>query len=121
MLDRVKELTSTRFTGQLVTETDIPITLILLSKLEKTLYDKDTGTILNLRDGEDSKNANDVTVDALCKIQWEMKPDDNIIIDDKKLFEHHRILWEWEWTDGILTKQNKAYVDFEVENLEKVI
>ncbi len=82
-----------------------------------TLYDVDTGGIINSKNGTDVKNANGVTISEAGALAWIMEADDNPIVTTAELIEHHRALFQWTWGGG---KKGKHEVDIFVENLTKV-
>ena len=86
-------------------------------------------TIINGRDEENIKNANDVTISATGLVTWAVQPEDTEIINDeievcdvvqKMEREVHRALFEWTKTVGAGGEQGKKRVDLIVCNLLEV-
>ena len=86
-------------------------------------------TIINSRDAEDIKNANEVTIGATGILTWDVQPEDTAIINDeievcektmKNTREIHRALFEWKKTGGSGAQQGKKRVDLIVCNLAEV-
>jgi hypothetical protein len=89
-----------------------------LDTLTLTLYDRDTGTILNSRNAQDVLNKANVTVGEDGALVWELQPADNVIVSDGKSLEAHVALFTWTWGSG---KSGRHEVPILVENLAKVV
>jgi hypothetical protein len=86
-------------------------------------------TIINGRDAEDIKNANEVTISATGLLTWAVQPEDTAVINDeievcgvvqKMEREVHRALFEWTKTVVTGGEQGKKRVDLIVCNLLEV-
>lgn len=86
-------------------------------QLTLTLYDYDTGTILNTRDNQDVKNANSGTLDANGNFKWTWGPGDMEIIDDTKSIERHVALFYCLWNGS--SREKRHEVHFDVVNLQR--
>lgn len=80
-----------------------------------TYYDRETGTIINSRDGQDVLDANNVTV-TNGVVAWEMQVEDTIVLNNVLEAEIHVALWEWI-ANG---RDVKHETIFRVINLRKV-
>ena len=89
-----------------------------LATLTLTLYDKDTGDIINSRNAQDVLNTNGVTVDGSGNLTWIMDYDDNAIVTSTSKVEKHIALFQWTWDSG--NKKGKHEVMLHVKNLTKV-
>lgn len=100
----VPEEASFQYTGYIKDETGTVIPLASLTTLTLTLYNKATGAIINSRNAQNVKNANNVTVHATSGlVTWSAKPADNPIIDttlDAGETEEHVALFEWTYNSG---------------------
>lgn len=84
-----------------------------ITTAELTLFDWDTGAaglgasprpgIINGRDTQDILNANQVTLSdtpTVGHVLWELEPDDNVIVTDRRQVERHRAMFYFAWADG---------------------
>ena len=91
----------------------VPVAGIQFATL--TLFDWDTGAgwsgesprpgIINGRDSQDVKNANDVEVtdpsgETPGHVLWNVQPEDNVIVTDRRQAERHRAMFHFEWSSG---------------------
>lgn len=83
MVYQLNEKQSATYKASLIDESGAAVPGSSLSTLTLTLYDRATGTIINGRNNQNVKNANDVTVDEQGNLVWEMRPEDNVIITDR--------------------------------------
>ena len=88
-----------------------------LTTFTLTLYNKDTGAIINSRDAQNVLNANNVTVDGAGAVAWTMQPADSPIINDDLNWEDHVALFKLTWTGG---KQTNHEAIIRVQNVSKV-
>jgi hypothetical protein len=92
--EEVVERTTSLLTGTITRDDGVtgfkPSTLLL------TLYDKNTGTVIN------SRSASDVlsSVDASGALALQLHPLDNVILDATRNTEKHRALLYWTWGSG---------------------
>ena len=128
-MHRTKEGCSSVYEGDLVdVDGTTPIPLSAISTITLTLYNADvrepsptTGNIINSRNQQNVKNANDVTIhNTSGHITWNMSGLDNPIIDETKSTEKHIALFEFTYTSGSVQKDGKHKVEIRVENLRKV-
>lgn len=116
----VNKSTRQIFRATLKDESGTPIPVASLDTLKLTLYDKSTDTIINARDAQDVKNANDVTVNAGGVVTWIVQPEDLPIVSSRVPYgarETHVALFEW--TFDATGRGHRAY-EFAVKNVEKV-
>lgn len=116
-LATLTELTSSLYTADLVDETGAAVSGASLDTLTLTVYDVDTGTILNSRSQQNVKNVNGVTISAGGALVWTIAPADVAIIDDTKQFEQHVALFEGVWAT---TKKFKHEIPMLVRNVVRV-
>lgn len=116
-LFRCRENCTAIFTATLRDETGTVIPLVDLFTLTLSLYRKDWPTEY-IRDHQDAKNANNVTVHATSGlITWSIQPEDNVfssanLTADK---ESHIALFEWSWNGG--ESNDKAEYEIQVERV----
>lgn len=111
------ERTSPIYTGTLTDSVGDAVPLAAISTLTLTLFDQQTGQILNSRDSQDVKNANNVTVAATSGLlTWQLQPADTAIIDGAKAVERHLALFTWTTA----TQTGRHVVNIDVTNLAKV-
>lgn len=96
----VKERSTQKYTATIKDEADAAIAGTSLTTLTLTLYDEETGTILNGRDDQNVLNANNVTVDGAGLLTWTMQPLDNQIVTTALAQERHLALFEWTYAAG---------------------
>ncbi len=121
---RVNEQSSRTVSFLLKDNTNTVVPLSSLMTLTLTLYDLMTYVpgaspvvgILNSRDAQDVKNANNVTVHATSGlVTWSMQPDDNIIVTARRQVERHRAEFRFVVGSAELDYQ----MEIEVLNLRK--
>ncbi len=114
----VNKLTSLPYTSTLQSNTTAgtALALSLIDTVALTLKDVATGTIINSRDEQDAKNANNVTIHATTGLlTWEMQAADNAIVTSTTahgLLEHHRATFDIVYDT---TKRMTHSVDIYVE------
>jgi hypothetical protein len=114
----VNEKVSARYTADVQDDEGNAIAAASLTTLTLTLYDKDTGDIINSRNDQDVLNTNGVTVDGSGNLTWIIDPDDNAIVTSTSKVEDHVALFEWTWNSG--AKEGRHEVFLHVKNLTKV-
>ena len=115
------ERTTRQITATVTDENDAGIDVAALTTIVMTLYDKKTGSIINSRQDQDIKNANNVTIDSSGNLTWIVQPDDNIIVGSAlppTKLEHHVALIEWTWSGG--SKEGRDTIDIFVRQMENV-
>lgn len=116
-----REKISGQVTGNLVgTDGVTPLPGSTLSGLFLTLYViKQNGTdeILNGRNHQNVLQTNNVTIDEVGHIVWEVQPADTTIVETFLLYERHIGLLEWEWPTN---HQGRKEFILNVENLRRV-
>ena len=118
---RIDEGTTPVYSATLRDEASVAIPLASISTIQLTYYDRGSGTVINSRDDQNVKNANNVTIHATSGLlTWSLQPEDTAIIGtswDAGDVETHIALFEWTLTNG---KRGKKEVRFDVINLKKV-
>jgi hypothetical protein len=115
----MKEATTPTYQVTLLDEAGVPILDADLDTLVLTLYDRETGAIINSRDGQNAKDANQVAV-VNGVVTWSMLVLDTPILNDALGHEIHMALWEWTYSPASDTLAGKHEARLRVENLEKV-
>jgi hypothetical protein len=98
----VGEKTNAKFTGTFKDESGTVVPLSALSALKLTQY-LDDGTIINSRDSQDAKNANNVTFHATSGLlTWILQQADTAIIgnDPNTELEKHNFEFEFTYISG---------------------
>lgn len=115
----VKELTSAIYTADIVDEAGDPLAASILDSLELTLYDINTGTILNGRDHLGVlNNGQGVTLDEAGLLTWVLAPDDNVIVTDRAKEEVHVAVFDFKWASG--TRRFWHQIELRVQNQRKL-
>lgn len=109
----IVERTTAKYTATVQDEAGAAIPGASLTTLTFTLYDKSTGTIINSRDHVDVKSM----VDVAGLLTLELKPADNVILDDSLGYEHHVALFEFTYGDDNRGTHVAALL---VQNVSKV-
>jgi hypothetical protein len=132
--ERFTEGSSGFIRGQSVDQAGDPMDVGVLTAATLTLYDMETGEILNDRDaqsllsgGSPETGTNDVTFEADGYFRWDLQagvpgasPEDlgdNPIVTSRRQVERHRAMFRFVWTGGAFNYE----VELEVVNLRKVI
>lgn len=113
MFGPVLERTSARYSGTLKDELGNVVPGANLTALLLTLYDLETGTVLNSRSAQNVLNANGVTVDGSGVVVWLMDPADNAIVTTGRSSERHRAVFDIQWGTG---KRSVHRIDIQVDN-----
>lgn len=104
--------------GSTIIESSV-LTLII------TYYNLRDGAIINSRDGQDIKDANNVDLSTAGLVTWGLVLLDTVIEDtvitEVGEYEVHRALFAWTYTSSdSTTKSGKDEIDIRVLNLNKV-
>lgn len=91
-----------------------------LTDVTLTLYSAASGAIVNARNGQNVKNANNVTIDEAGLVTWIQQIADLTIVDDTLHEETHRALFVFTWISGGNNRSHPHEVDFVIENLGKL-
>lgn len=105
-------------TAAIVDEAGTLIPLAQIVTLVATLYDRESGSILNGRNAQSVLNANGGTVDSAGNLTLTLVPADNAVLDAARAFELHVLLLEWTYASG--AKANRLQKRIAVRNLRKV-
>jgi len=118
----VDERSPLTYEATLLDETGAPVALGSIESITLTLYNADgdePANIVNGRDHQDIKNANDVTIDATSgKLTWAVQPADTAIVDARLGYERHVALFEYVTTGN--KRQPAHEVMLRVRNVRKV-
>lgn len=117
---RVQEGTTPIYSARLRDENDDPILLADLSTITLTYYDVASGAILNSREAQNIKNANNVEINATSGVlTWQLQPGDTTIYGSVEHgdVEPHIALFEWTLANG---RRGKHELQLDILNLEKV-
>ena len=125
MAHTVNEQGSAVFTASLVDTSSDGVGYGTLTGLTLTLYDKDTGVIINARNAQsvlstDGLSTNNVVVGSTGLVTWTMQPNDNRIVSGclpVGAAETHVALFEWKWGT---TSEGSAEAEFTVINRANV-
>jgi hypothetical protein len=107
MPQQYNEQTSGTYTATLVDEMGLAVNVAVLTEVTLTLYDLQSGEVINDRDYQDVKNANDVTINALGALEWKIQAADNAVVTDKMAgtVERHIAFFHFVWPGGELSHQ----------------
>ena len=108
-LGRARELSTGRYSATLVDE--LGVAIATLTTLTLSLYDVETGTILNSRNNQNVLNLANVTF-AAGALVWSVQPADHAVVGSREL-EKHRAVFEYTWSSG--TKRDWHALEFTVE------
>lgn len=117
-MDEINERTTPEWAFDLIDGAGDPIEATALNEFTATLYDKETGDIINDRDEQNALNANQFTVDADGHGLWKLTPEDTAVLHPGTDFEVHVLLLEWTYNAG--TKFGKYEYMHRINNLNKV-
>jgi hypothetical protein len=89
------EKCSAQYQATLKDAAEVVIPLASINTATLTLRDVDTNTILNERNAQNIRNANNVTIHATSGLlTWALQPGDSVIVTSSKEFEMHRAVIE---------------------------
>lgn len=120
---RFTEFTTCFIRGQILDRNEVPVDVADLTAATLTLWDIETGSILNGRANLDIKpvgsppEMNDVTYEANGFFRWDLQPEDNVIVRARRQIERHRATFAFTWDGGNLEYE----LEIEVANLQKVL
>jgi len=116
---RLDEKTIAKYKATITDEDQAAIASSSLSTLTLTLYDVETGTIINSRNGQNILNANNVIIDSDGLLTWTIQAADNEIVGTRRRagqYEKHVALFEYTWS----SKASKHELILEIRQLDKV-
>lgn len=114
----INEKTTARITATLRDDAGAVVPGSSLTTATLTLYDLATDTIINSRNAQDIRNANNVTIDESGNLSWVMGAADNPIVNSALNLETHIALFQFTW--GTPTKALNTEVQLQVRNLARV-
>jgi len=91
--------------------------LSVVDSIALTLFDVASGAIVNGRNSQDIKNANDVTVNESAVLHWQMQIEDTSILDGDAEYETHRGEFIVNYNSG--SGRLVFDADFMIRNLTK--
>lgn len=92
-----------------------------ISSFTLTLYDVNTGTVINGRSAQNILNDNQVTVDSQGQVTWTWLPLDMQILNPNRQQEDHIALFVVKWVDlQSRPRQANHEVHFTVNRIPKV-
>lgn len=118
---RLDEKTLAKYTATIKDEAGAAIATADITTLTLTLYDVETGTIINSRNAQNVHNTNNVTVSSEGVLAWTIQALDNAIVGTRRRagqYEKHVALFEYTWSSG--SKASKHEVILEIRQLDKV-
>jgi len=115
----VLEDTTKRYSGIIKDEEGNALPGSSLDTCTLTLYEKESGDIINSRDGVNILNANGGTVDVSGNFAIVLGPGDNVLVRDDNE-EWHVALIQFTYTNAQGSQGGKEEVHFKVTNLDKV-
>lgn len=116
---RVKEKTSALYTATLKDGDENPVALADIATITLTLYNADNVALTLIRNAQDVKNNNDVTIHATSGLlSWTLNTTDTTIADQTLDTELH--IARFDFTYGSPTLTGKHEVGFRIENLKRV-
>ena len=115
----VDEGSTQDYTATLQDEQGVAIALASLDAIVLTLWEPITEGIVNSRDGQNVKNANNVTIHATTgALTWTLQVLDTTIVQNPPPpVEYHRALFEFTYNT---TKKGKHEVRFRIPNKRMV-
>lgn len=113
-----KETATYSFT--LKNEAGQPVAAASLTSATLTLYELESGTIVNGRSSQNVLNLNNVTIDSNGLVSWSIQLADVTLLDATRGTEVHRALFLFAWNDGVNAKGKPHEVDLVLQNLGKL-
>jgi len=116
----VQDGESLNITGSFLDMDDVAIPLASIDTVTLTLYDEETGDVINSRDDQDIKNANQGVITAGGDLTLRLGPLDNALQNstfDELAVESHIARFSWTWSDGVETRTGKEEYRFRVQKL----
>jgi hypothetical protein len=108
----IKERTTGTVSFTLKNEADVAISLSAILTAAVTMKDVASDTVVNGWDERDILNANGVTIDANGTVTWPLEQLDTALVVPTSTNEIRRVLVDFTYTAGALTKRH--YDDFEI-------
>lgn len=88
--------------------------------LRLTLYDLATNEVINSREDQNIRDANDGLLSTNGTLTLRLGPDDNTVVGDlldAGDFETHVVRLEWTWDDGVKTRTGVSNLSYVVEKI----
>jgi hypothetical protein len=114
----VPEKSTFRLSGKILDHAGAAIPSVSLTTFTLTLYDKETGGVINGRNGTNILNANGGAVDTSGNFTWDSDPADSPINDTTLRIEKHMALLQWTWVAG--AEADRHEFEIPVKNMVKV-
>lgn len=117
----ILEKTTAIYSATIKDENGNPVALASIDAITLKLYAEGSSSYINSRNGQNIKNANNVTIHATSGLlTWEMTPADNVVVStdlpaDSR--EKHIALFEWTY-NGSRAGKHETY--FYIKQMEKV-
>jgi len=105
---------------------DVAVQNAALETATITLYDVESDSIINSRDGQDilgldKSGTNNVAITSGGVATWYVQPDDNPMIGTAEIEEHIALVeWTWDPDDGHGIRAGKFEIVIRVDNLHRV-
>jgi hypothetical protein len=119
-----KEAAPFTYTSTLLAPDTTPIPAAQLSTLTLTLYNVEDGSVINSRNGQSVKNANNGTLHATSGLfTWQAQSTDSPIVDPTVPvghYEHHVARFQWTTLAGGAANVSTHEVDIFVQRLAPV-
>lgn len=96
-MDAIDEGTTPEWEFYLIDGNGDPVPYTALASLEATLYDKETGELINDRAHQDALNDHDFSLNADGRGTWKLTPEDTALRRPGADFEVHVLLLEWTY------------------------
>jgi hypothetical protein len=117
LTEPIAEGTTAQITFTLKDESLVVIPLDQIATFKLTLFNERSRTIINARNAQDVRNANNVTVHSTSGlVTWLLQPLDTAIENFTNAFESRIALFAWTFAS---TKAGKRQIRFIVKNLDK--
>lgn len=114
-MDEINEGTTPEWEFDIVDGNDDPLPYTALLTLEATLYDKETGAIINDRNHQDVLNDHGFTLNGDGHGKWKVAPEDSAVLHPGADFEVHVLMLEWTYASGL--KDGKFLYVHRINNL----
>lgn len=114
----LKEKETGRYSFTLKDEAGVAVAAASLTSATLTLYEPESGAIVNSRNAQNVLNLNNVTIDSNGGVAWTIQSADVTLLDATRGTEVHRALFFFSWSGG--TKGKPHEVDLVLENLGKL-
>lgn len=116
----IKEKETGTYSFTLKDESGAAVAAASLTTATLTLYEPESGQIVNSRTGQNVLNLNNVTIDADGKVAWSIQLADVTLLDAARASEVHRALFFFSWMSASGAKGKPHEADFVLENLGKL-